>query len=47
MVDGLDASTSQREVGTYPSAIAVDSSQNRIYTVNQGDNSASIIAGAE
>jgi hypothetical protein len=46
MVDGLDDSTVSVRVGPYPAAITVDSGRNRIYTANQGDNSASIIAGA-
>jgi YVTN family beta-propeller protein len=46
MLDGADDSTVSVGIGPYPAAIAVDASRSRIYTANQGDNSASILAGA-
>jgi YVTN family beta-propeller protein len=46
MLDGIDDSTVSVLIGPYPEAIAVDAIHNRIYTANQGDNSASILAGA-
>lgn len=46
MLDGVDGSTVSVPIGPYPEAIAVDALHNRIYTANQGDNSASILAGA-
>ena len=45
MVDGADDSVVNVGVGPYPMAIAVDPISNVVYTANQGDNSASVIAG--
>jgi hypothetical protein len=46
MVNGSDDSTVSVKVGYMPGAVAVDPISNRIYTANQGDNTASVLSGA-
>lgn len=45
-VSGLDGSTVNVQVGSYPMAVALNSVTNVVYTANQGDNTASVVAGA-
>jgi len=46
-VSGLDGSTVNVQTGPYPMAIALNPITNIVYTANQGNNSASVVAGAQ